>query len=99
MNRSFEKTLKPAPVDEFPFDESPFGVRGLAGNARDICLRDDAASTETFELLRGGGWYDGEDWCRSTSRGGDAPEQGPYDPSRSFRVCVKLTPDSRRIDR
>ena len=27
----------PAVVDAFPVDESPFGVRGLAGNVRDWC--------------------------------------------------------------
>ncbi len=27
-----------APVDDFPMDESPFGVRGTAGNVRDWCL-------------------------------------------------------------
>lgn len=28
----------PAVVDSFPVDESPYGVRGMAGNARDWCL-------------------------------------------------------------
>ncbi|MFS8065497.1 MAG: SUMF1/EgtB/PvdO family nonheme iron enzyme [Byssovorax sp.] len=28
---------KPAPVDAFPTDESPHGIRGLAGNVRDWC--------------------------------------------------------------
>ena len=27
-----------APVDGFPLDESPYGVRGLAGNTRDWCI-------------------------------------------------------------
>ena len=27
-----------APVDDFPADESPYGVRGMAGNVRDWCL-------------------------------------------------------------
>ncbi len=27
----------PAPVDAYPIDESPYGVRGLAGNVRDWC--------------------------------------------------------------
>jgi len=26
------------PVDDYPLDESPYGVRGMAGNARDLCL-------------------------------------------------------------
>ncbi|WP_438029179.1 protein kinase domain-containing protein [Sorangium sp. So ce233] len=28
---------KPAPVDDYPTDESPYGARGLAGNVRDWC--------------------------------------------------------------
>jgi len=28
----------PAVVDSFPVDESPYGVRGMAGNVRDFCL-------------------------------------------------------------
>jgi serine/threonine-protein kinase len=28
----------PSPVDGYPDDVSPYGVRGLAGNVRDICL-------------------------------------------------------------
>ncbi|AUX41614.1 protein kinase [Sorangium cellulosum] len=28
---------RPAPVDDYPTDESPYGVRGLAGNVRDWC--------------------------------------------------------------
>lgn len=28
----------PAPVDAYPTDESPYGIRGLAGNVRDWCV-------------------------------------------------------------
>ncbi|WP_437666320.1 SUMF1/EgtB/PvdO family nonheme iron enzyme [Sorangium sp. So ce1182] len=28
---------RPAPVDDYPTDESPYGARGLAGNVRDWC--------------------------------------------------------------
>ena len=28
----------PGAIDEFPADESPWGVLGMGGNARDLCL-------------------------------------------------------------
>ena len=35
---SHPATPAPAPVGDHPLDESPYGARGLAGNARDWCL-------------------------------------------------------------
>jgi serine/threonine-protein kinase len=40
-----------APIDDFPTDESPYGVRGLAGNVRDWCA--DAWTPEGPEVVRG----------------------------------------------
>ncbi|MDP6933057.1 MAG: formylglycine-generating enzyme family protein, partial [Myxococcota bacterium] len=38
MASSQEGRMLPAVVDSFPVDESPYGVRGMAGNVRDWCL-------------------------------------------------------------
>ncbi|MBK9646349.1 MAG: SUMF1/EgtB/PvdO family nonheme iron enzyme [Deltaproteobacteria bacterium] len=38
MSRSHLGRPLPASVSDFPLDESPYGVRGLAGNMRDWCL-------------------------------------------------------------
>ncbi len=38
MRDSFPDRPMPAVVDSFPVDESPYGVRGMAGNVRDWCL-------------------------------------------------------------
>ncbi|MBK7757774.1 MAG: SUMF1/EgtB/PvdO family nonheme iron enzyme [Deltaproteobacteria bacterium] len=38
MSRSHLGRPLPALVSDFPLDESPYGVRGLAGNMRDWCL-------------------------------------------------------------
>ncbi|MCB9764556.1 MAG: SUMF1/EgtB/PvdO family nonheme iron enzyme [Alphaproteobacteria bacterium] len=35
---AFERRPRPVPVSAFPLDESPYGVRGLVGNVRDLCL-------------------------------------------------------------
>jgi len=51
--RSFESGNRPAGVDSFPVDESPYGVRGAGGNATDWCLN---ALDDGRRLLRGGSW-------------------------------------------
>ncbi len=38
MVQSHSRRPRPASVSAFPVDESPYGVRGLAGNAREWCL-------------------------------------------------------------
>jgi eukaryotic-like serine/threonine-protein kinase len=37
MRTSHEAGIRPVPIDEFPVDESPYGVRGLAGNVVEWC--------------------------------------------------------------
>jgi len=38
MTDSHDKTRLPAVVDSYPVDVSPYGVRGMGGNAEDWCL-------------------------------------------------------------
>ncbi|TNE52507.1 MAG: protein kinase [Deltaproteobacteria bacterium] len=38
MSQSHQGDKQMQPVDTFPIDKSPFGVRGMAGNSRDWCL-------------------------------------------------------------
>jgi serine/threonine-protein kinase len=40
MRYSHEGRQLPAVVDSFPVDESPYGIRGLAGNMRDWCIEE-----------------------------------------------------------
>ncbi|MCE9581101.1 MAG: SUMF1/EgtB/PvdO family nonheme iron enzyme, partial [Planctomycetes bacterium] len=47
---------RPAPVTAFPDDESPTGVRGLAGNTRDACLDDAGSDWPGRRQFRGGTW-------------------------------------------
>ncbi len=35
---AFPMRARPGPVDRWPLDESPYGVRGLVGNVRDWCM-------------------------------------------------------------
>ena len=49
--------MRPCPVDSVPVDESPYGVRGLAGNAKDSCLDDpDEGKWFGWRKCRGGQW-------------------------------------------
>jgi serine/threonine protein kinase/formylglycine-generating enzyme required for sulfatase activity len=81
----------PAPVSvaSYPLDESPYGVRGLAGNSRDWCINpwrrsgpvlfgarlvlDEARAEDEFRAVRGGAWSSQLEWCRSAARFGNKP--------------------------
>ncbi|KAF0242720.1 MAG: serine/threonine protein kinase, partial [Planctomycetota bacterium] len=54
--RSHEGGPRPVPVSAFPDDESPYGVRGLAGNTRDACLDDAGSDWPGRRQFRGGTW-------------------------------------------
>lgn len=75
-------------VDEHPLDESPYGVRGLAGNVRDWCAngyrrggppgagRLDVRPEPDgpFRMARGGAWTSAPRTSRPTARYADAPD-------------------------
>ncbi len=52
--RSLADGPRIAPVSAFPEDESPYGVRGLAGNAGDFCLNDPGPEDPGRRVVRGG---------------------------------------------
>jgi len=84
MRDSHRGRPSPGDVDAYPLDESPFGLRGCAGNAGEWCL--DAFSEEgppvdstgragvntpeeaTFRVGRGGTWFFQERSCRLDAR-------------------------------
>ncbi|MHC5079736.1 MAG: bifunctional serine/threonine-protein kinase/formylglycine-generating enzyme family protein [Planctomycetota bacterium] len=55
---------RPCPVDSFPVDESPYGIRGLGGNISDWCLND--IEPDGRRHLRGGSWLDAGLYLRLT---------------------------------
>ncbi len=84
MSLSHQHERQPAPVDSYPVDTSPYGVRGMAGNVRDWCadpappvrppvvdgvvVPPPADSESEHRVLRGGAWYDSERGCRVAGR-------------------------------
>lgn len=79
------------PVEEFAEDETLYGVRGMAGNARDWC-QELWVEDKDWRLLRGGCWDLDAANCRAAfRRAGDAsvPDDG-----RGFRLVVREVQDS-----
>jgi serine/threonine protein kinase/formylglycine-generating enzyme required for sulfatase activity len=76
-NESHGEGMRPVPVDSFPKDESPYGVRGLGGNCRDLCLNDPGETQTDWRLSRGGFWSHAGVDLRSAYRAG-GPSAGVY---------------------
>jgi serine/threonine-protein kinase len=52
---SFRDGMRPVPVDSFPEDESPYGVRGLSGNVKEATLGWFRVHPD-YRIWHGGGW-------------------------------------------
>ena len=84
MVQSHKGAPSRVPVHTFPCDTSPYGIRGLAGNVRDLCanpylragLPPDLQSVpelhrtpeQEYCMVKGGSWGSVETWCRSAAR-------------------------------
>jgi serine/threonine-protein kinase len=66
MTHSHAALRAPSPVNTFPVDSSPLGVRGLAGNVRDWCGSADDGATK--HPVRGGAWNLGTRACHMATR-------------------------------
>ncbi|MBI4575477.1 MAG: SUMF1/EgtB/PvdO family nonheme iron enzyme, partial [Planctomycetes bacterium] len=72
---SHEAGPRPVPAGSFEADESPYGVRDLAGNMVTWCLNapDMPFRGRPSRLLRGGTWFSTPDGARATNRRGSEP--------------------------
>ena len=91
MANSIDGPSHPCSVDAIPYDRSPYGVRGIAGNIRDWCQNryiSDAPlpnqsvqalveSEKPFQACRGGAFTGDTIYCESASRYG-SPPSGRY---------------------
>jgi len=88
MRRSRSDRALPAPVAHFPVDESPYGIRDMAGNAATWCadawsLAGPPCPTDRVEIpsapvgarrvIRGGTWNDSAEFLRTARRNLGAP--------------------------
>jgi formylglycine-generating enzyme required for sulfatase activity len=85
VQRDGLETPMPQVVEAFPGDESPYGVRGLAGNVHEWCLdrfRPDGPRLEPISAeeapgegeehgrsFKGGSWHSAKRWARAACRG------------------------------
>jgi formylglycine-generating enzyme required for sulfatase activity len=62
------EAASPSAVEDFPADESPFGVFGQGGNARDMCLNEPGPEFPGQRVMRGGYWASDGLRCHSSYR-------------------------------
>ncbi|MCO4743449.1 MAG: SUMF1/EgtB/PvdO family nonheme iron enzyme [Proteobacteria bacterium] len=73
---AFDQRPHPVSIDAFPFDVSPYGVRGMAGNTADWCsdvYRGDGANAP--RVIRGGHFDGASPEARCASRAFDVPDR------------------------
>lgn len=87
-NRTHPDGMRPASVEAFPGDESPYGVRGLAGNSRDVCLNDPVQDFCDWRITRGGRWSHSGLYGRATMRHGFLPKM--VDHGNGFRLAAPI---------
>ena len=78
---------QPEPVDGFPIDESPYGVRDTAGTIRNWCDSRWPAG-EQYRVIKGGAWNLPEEGCRTAARFGHS--RGMVLSSIGFRIARSL---------
>ncbi|KAF0245717.1 MAG: hypothetical protein FD180_1381 [Planctomycetota bacterium] len=72
-NNSIPEKISPMPVESFPADESPCGIRGLSGGVETWCSNAAEVPFRDWRCLRGGAWsYTSYD-SRAGTRRGDQP--------------------------
>ncbi|NUN48829.1 MAG: SUMF1/EgtB/PvdO family nonheme iron enzyme [Candidatus Brocadiae bacterium] len=78
----------PSVVTDWPDDESPYGVRGCAGNCRDFCLNEHGQNQLTGRMVRGGTWTDPRQRCRPALQGFNDPRHVYY--NLGFRLVRRV---------
>lgn len=99
MLRSVDGKPARCVVDAYPSDVSPYGVRGMGGNVRDLCLNvwskaaaprhltvyNPATDDAGLRSTRGGSFFSQAHFCRPATRFAMPPDQGFA--SVGFRPC------------
>ncbi|MBI2919777.1 MAG: SUMF1/EgtB/PvdO family nonheme iron enzyme [Planctomycetes bacterium] len=68
LDGSHPESRRPAAVDAFPGDESPWGARGLAGNVSEFALTAVIDRDPVARLCRGGSWCELHSQCSAARR-------------------------------
>lgn len=83
----------PEPIGSRPFDESPFGLRDMAGNVSQWCLDGIGDGPIRTRLARGGNWSTSHLGVDLTSRLGGRPDL--VHPTIGFRLCSPVSLPAR----
>jgi serine/threonine protein kinase/formylglycine-generating enzyme required for sulfatase activity len=93
MNITHEQGMRPLGVDSQPSDESPYGVRGLGGNAVDPCLNLVGKEYAGWRYFQGGSWGSSMRGVRSAYRLA-ITATGVYPPRTTIRLACRVRVDS-----
>ncbi len=93
---SHDTPMHPEPVDSFPADESPYGVRHTMGNARDYMINDPGPKYPGWCTTRGGYWSTMGAMLRITPRTGIV-KTAP-DPDTGIRLVLLPSVASITLD-
>ncbi len=88
MFLTHEQGIRPMDVDSMPADESPYGVRGLAGNAIDPTLTANPDTMPGWRIFCGGAWGSSDKAIRSASRLG-ITVKAVYPPRVGIRLVAR----------
>ena len=91
-NQSHAGGMRPSAVSDFTGDESPYGVRGLAGNSRDTCLDSAGPLHSGMRVSRGGYWATTGFYARATTRTGSSADFARYFGGFRLACPVRLSP-------
>ena len=92
MLESTETASRPEPVGAYPTDESPYGVRDVAGGVYDWC-DDWYDDRKEWKTVKGGSWGQSWSYCRSANRAWGFP--GRSLTSIGIRLVVRPAADER----
>jgi serine/threonine protein kinase/formylglycine-generating enzyme required for sulfatase activity len=96
---SFSGLQRPTPVDSFPFDESPYGVRGLGGNAATRCLNEPGQDRwPEWRVIKGGSWQKVSMYSRSSYRAGAPVDTTNLGNGHRLSCAVRLTRAEATVD-
>jgi serine/threonine-protein kinase len=73
LNRSFPDGPRVVPVGAYPHDETPYGVRGMAGTCEDYGVTTPGPLYSHWRIMRGGAWTHTAARARNSWRHGDIP--------------------------
>ncbi|MEK7466642.1 MAG: bifunctional serine/threonine-protein kinase/formylglycine-generating enzyme family protein [Planctomycetota bacterium] len=91
VQESHEGTARPSTVEVFATDESPYGVRGLAGNQQEWCLNEPGPSYRGWRSTRGSTWAGSAARTRLAYRAGNIVRTLSYSSGFRLAAVVKLT--------